>query len=151
MLASAAATGLGLRRIGSGMTGISTPDVDVVRRAYAALAAGDMEELEQCFARDAVWHEPGSNIHSGARVGWPEIRDEFLALLGPLSHGTLRTELVDIAVAEKYVVAVHRATGEHNGLTLDSTSRDVVLVGRGRIQEVWATHAKQSEVDAFWT
>ena len=133
------------------MTGISTPDVEVVRRAYAALAAGDMEELEQCFARDAVWHEPGNNIYSGVRVGWPEIRDEFLALLGPLSHGTLRTELVDIAVAEKYVVAVHRARGKHNGLTLDSTSRDVVLVGRGRIQEVWATHAKQSEVDAFWT
>jgi ketosteroid isomerase-like protein len=151
MLAPAAATGLGLRRIGSGMTGISTPDVEVVRRAYAALAAGDMEELEQCFARDAVWHEPGSNIYSGVRVGWPEIRDEFLALLGPLSHGTLRIELVDIAVAEQYVVAVHRATGEHNGLTLDSTSYDVVLVGRGRIQEVWATHAKQSEVDAFWT
>jgi ketosteroid isomerase-like protein len=106
MLASAAATGLGLRRIGSGMTGISTPDVEVVRRAYAALAAGDMEELEQCFARDAVWHEPGSNIYSGVRVGWPEIQDEFLALLGPLSHGTLRTELVDIAASEKYVVSI---------------------------------------------
>jgi uncharacterized protein len=103
------------------MTEISTPDVDVVRRAYAALAAGDIHQLEQCFARDAVWHEPGSNIYSGDRVGWPEIRDEFLALLGPLSHGTLRTELVGISVSERYVVAVHRATGEHNGLTLDST------------------------------
>ena len=133
------------------MTGISTPDVEVVRRAYAALAAGDMEELGQCFARDAVWHEPGSNIYSGVRVGWPEIRDEFLALLGPLSHGTLRTELVDIDVSERYVVAVHRATGKHNGLTLDSTSYEVVLVVRGRGQEVWAFHAKQAEVDAFWT
>lgn len=132
------------------MTGIPTPDVDVVRRAYAALAAGDIHQLEQCFARDAVWHAPGSNIYSGDRVGWPEIRDEFLALLGPLSHGTLRTELVDIAVSERYVVAVHRATGKHNGLTLDSTSYEVVLVVRGRVQEVWAFHAKQAEVDAFW-
>jgi hypothetical protein len=30
-------------------------------------------------------------------------RDEFLALLGPLSHGTLRTELVDVDVSESYV------------------------------------------------
>ena len=132
------------------MTGILASDVEVVRRAYAALEAGDMYELEKCFARDAVWHEPGSNIYSGDRVGWPEIRDEFLLLLGPLSRGTLRADLVDIAVGEKYVVAVHRATGQHNGVTLDSTSCEVVLVVRGRVQEVWATHAKQAEVDAFW-
>jgi uncharacterized protein len=132
------------------MTGIPTSDVEVVRRAYSALAAGDMQELEQCFARDAVWHEPGSNIYSGVLVGWPEIRDAYLALLGPLSHGTLRTEIVDIAVAEKYVVAVHHVQGEHKGLTLDSTSYDIVVVARGRIQEVWATHAQQAQVDAFW-
>jgi len=58
---------------------------------------------------------------------------------------------VDIAVGEKYVVAVHRTTGEHNGLIRDSTSCQVGLVARGRIEEVWATHANQAEVDAFWT
>lgn len=133
------------------MSGVPASDVDVVRRAYAALAAGDMQELEQCFARDAVWHEPGSNIYSGDRVGWPQIRDELLALLGPLSQGAFRAELVDVTVGEKYVVAVHRATGEHNGRTLDSTSCQVARVVRGRIQEVWSLHADQVEVDAFWT
>jgi len=132
------------------MAGVLASDVEVVRRAHAALAVGDMHELEQCFAHDAVWHEPGSNIYSGDLVGWPEIRDEFLLLLRPLSRGTLSTELVDITVGEKYVVAVHRATGQQNGVTLDSTSCEVVLVVRGRVQEVWATHAKQAEVDAFW-
>ena len=68
-----------------------------------------------------------------------------------MSHGTLRTELVDVAVSKGHVVAVHRATGKHNGLTLDSTSYEVVLVVRGRVQEVWAFHTKQAEVDAFWT
>jgi len=68
-----------------------------------------------------------------------------------LSHGTLRTELVDVDVSKEHVVAVHRATGEHNGLTLDSTSYEVVLVVRGRVQQVWAFHANQAEVDAFWT
>ena len=133
------------------MNAIPTSDVDVVRRAYAALASGDIDQLEQCFAHDAVWHEPGNNIYSGDRVGWPEIRDDFLALLGPLSHGTLRTEVLDIAVSDGHVVAVHRATGEHNGLRLDSTSYEVVVVVRGRLQEVWAFHANQAEVDAFWT
>ena len=125
--------------------------VDVVRRAYAALDTGDMEELQQCFARDAVWHEPGDNVYSGDRVGWPEIRDELLALLGPLSRGAFRAELVDVAIGLEYVVAIHRGQGEHDGRSLDSLSFQVVRVVRGRIQEVWSTYANQAEVDAFWT
>ena len=133
------------------MAGVLASDVEVVRRAYAALAEGDMYGLEQCFAHDAVWHEPGSNIYAGERVGWPEIRDSILALLGPLSQGTFRAELIDIAVGDEYVVAVHHAKGERNGRTLDSTSCLVVRVARGRMQEVWTAHANQAEMEAFWT
>jgi len=126
-------------------------EVNVVRRAYAALQGGDMDELEQCFARDAVWHEPGDNIYSGDRVGWPQIRDEVLALLGPLSRGAFRAELMDIAVGQEYVVAIHRGQGQHNGRILDSLSFQVLRLVRGRIQEVWSTYVNQAEVDAFWT
>ena len=133
------------------MCAISAADVDVVRRVYAAFATGDLEELEQCFARDAVWHEPGNNIYSGDRMGWPEIRDEVFALLGPLSRGAFRAELVDIAVGQEYVLAVHQGQGEHNGRILDSLSFQVVRVVRGRIQEVWSNYANQAEVDAFWS
>jgi uncharacterized protein len=130
---------------------ISAADVHVVRRVYAALATGYMDELEQCFARDAVWHEPGDNIYSGDWVGWPEIRDGLLALLGPLSRGAFRAELVDIAVGQEYVVAVHRGQGEHSGRMMDSLSFQVARVAGGRIQEVWSNYANQAEVDAFWT
>jgi len=133
------------------MSGVPASNVDIVRRAYAALAAGDMQKLELCFARDAVWHEPGDNIFSGDRVGWPEIRDELLALLGPLSEGAFRAELVDVTVGDQYVVAVQRGQGKHHGRTLDSTSCQVNRMARGLIQEVWATHANQAQVDAFWT
>jgi len=126
-------------------------EVNVVRRAYAALQGGDMDELEQCFARDAVWHEPGDNIYSGDQVGWPQIRDEVLALLGPLSRGAFRAELMDIAVGQEYVVAIHRGQGQHNGRILDSLSFQVLRLVRGRIQEVWSTYVNQAEVDAFWT
>ena len=129
----------------------ATGAVDVVRRAYAALERGHMDELEQCFARDAVWHEPGDNVYSGDRVGWPQIRDEVLALLGPLSRGAFRAELVDITVGQEYVVAVHRGQGEHNARILDSLSFQVLRLGGGRIQEVWSNYANQAEVDAFWT
>ena len=132
------------------MCAILPADGLVVRRAYAALATGDMDELEQCFARDAVWHEPGNNVYSGDWVGWPEIR-ELLAILQPLSRGAFRAELLDIAVGQDYVLAVHRGQGEHNGRVLDSISFVVCRVAGGRIQEVWSNYAVQAEVDAFWS
>jgi ketosteroid isomerase-like protein len=135
-----------------GIGAVETPavGVDIIRRAYAALERRDMDELEQYFARDAVWHEPGDNIYSGDRVGWPQIRDELLALLGPLSRGAFRAELVDVAVGKEYVVAVHRGHGEHNGRILNSTGFEVARIAGGRIQEVWSNYANQAEVDAFW-
>lgn len=132
------------------MCAISAADGLVVRRAYAALARGDMDEMEQCFARDAVWHEPGHNVYSGDWVGWTEIRELF-AILGPLSRGAFRAELVDIAVGQEYVLAVHRGQGEHSGRILDSTSFQVARMAGGRIQEVWSNYALQAEVDAFWS
>ena len=90
-------------------------DVDVVRRAYAALDAGDLDTLESLFAWDAVWTMPGTSAISGVHHGWPEIRDEFILLLGPLSGGTLYADLVDVAVGEKYVVAIQRTSGLPQG------------------------------------
>ena len=133
------------------MCAISEADVHVVRRVYEALATGDVDELDHCFARDAVWHEPGHNVYSGDRMGWSEIRDDFLSLLGPLSRGAFRAELVEIAVGQEYVVAVHRGQGERNGRVMDSLSFLVFRLVRGRIQEVWSNYANQAEVDAFWT
>lgn len=132
------------------MYAMTTADGLVVRRAYAALAAGDMDEMEECFARDAVWHEPGDNVYTGDWVGWTEIR-ELLTILGPLSRGAFRAELVDLTVGREYVVAVHRGKGEHSGRILDSTSFQVARLAEGRIQEVWSNYAVQSEVDAFWS
>src|SRR5215211_761540 len=36
-------------------------DVAVVRRLYAAVAAGDLLAVAECFDEDAVWHLPGTN------------------------------------------------------------------------------------------
>jgi len=53
-------------------------DVAVVRRLYAALAAGDVATVETCFHPDAVWHVPGRSVLAGTYRGWPAIRDGLL-------------------------------------------------------------------------
>ena len=127
-------------------------DVDVVRRAYAALNAGDLDTLETLFAWDAVWTMPGTGAMSGVHKGWPAIRDEFLLLLGPLSGGTLCAELVDVAVGETYVVAIQRTSGCLKGRTLNVTSCQLVRMRHGLIAEVSGLYTADqlAEIGAFW-
>jgi len=104
------------------------------------------------FARDAVWIVPGSSAFSGVHVGWPAIRDEFIALLGPLSGGTFHVELLDVAVGERYVVAIQRTSAEFKGRTLGVTSCQLARIAHGLIQEVSGLYSAESlaEIDAFW-
>ena len=81
-------------------------DVAVVLRLYAAVVAGDLAAIGECFHEDAIWHLPGSNALSGTHRGWQAIRDDLLAKQGPLSGGTFRAESLDLAVGTESIVAV---------------------------------------------
>ncbi|MCU6480846.1 ketosteroid isomerase-like protein [Arthrobacter silviterrae] len=124
--------------------------VDVVRRFYTAVADRDMAAAQGCFAADALWHLPGSSPISGDHIGWAAIRDEFLAKLGPLSGGTFKAELLDVAVGEKYVVAIQHATGDFGGRILDITGCQLMRVQDGLIHAVRGHYSDQAQLDAFW-
>lgn len=124
--------------------------VDVVRRFYAAVAQRDMATAAGCFAADAVWHLPGASAIAGDHVGWDAIRDDFLGRLAPLSGGTFRAELVDVAVGESYVVAVQHATAHREDRTLDITGCQLMTVRDGLIREVRGHYSDQAALDSFW-
>src|SRR3712207_7056663 len=109
----------------------TTEDVAVVRRLYAAVAAGDLAAIGKCFHDDAVWHLPGTNALSATHRGWSAIRDNLLAKQGPLSGGTFRAELLDLAVGTVYIVAVVHATADRAGRRLDQTVCQLMRVQKG--------------------
>jgi len=129
---------------------ITESDVETVRRFYAAFAARDLETVRQCFAPDAIWHLPGRGAIAGDHRGWDAIRADFLARVGPLSGGTLRAELIDVAVGVDYVVAVQHATADHDGRHLDVTACQLIRMEGQRIAEVWSHYSDQYAFDAFW-
>src|SRR5688500_11329133 len=96
-------------------------DVAVVHRLNEAVAASDLDAIAACFHDDAVWHLPGAGALAGAHRGRAAIRDDLLARQGPLSGGTFRARLIDLAVGDEYIVAVAHATAEHAGRRLDQT------------------------------
>src|SRR5437764_12787921 len=98
-------------------------DVATVRRFYAAFVPRDFDTMRACFTPDAVWHLPGRNAIAGDHRGWDAIRRDFLDKTGPLSGGTLRAGLVDVALGTDHVVAVQQATADFERRTLDGTRR----------------------------
>lgn len=124
--------------------------VEVVRRFYQAVADRDLGAAEACFTPDALWHLPGQSPISGDHRGWAQIRDDFLAKLGPLSAGSFRADLLDIAVGTTFVVAVQHATASHGGRTLDVTGCQLIRVVDGLISEVRGHYSDQAALDAFW-
>jgi uncharacterized protein len=125
-------------------------DMAVVRRLYAAVAAGDLAAVGECFDEDAVWHLPGTSALSGMHRGWPAIRDDLLTRQGPLSGGTFRAKLLDLAVGDQYIVAIVHATAERPGHRLDQTVCQLMRVQKGKIVEVRGHYADEAALNAFW-
>ncbi len=125
-------------------------DVAVVRRLDAAAAAGDLDAMAACFHEDAVWRLPGRSVLAGTHRGWPAIRDEVFAMQPPLSGGTFRARLLDLAVGAESIVAVVHATADHAGRRLDQTVCQLMRVEGGKIVEVRGHYSDQAALDAFW-
>ena len=129
---------------------LTEDDVAVVRRLYAAVAAGDLAAVGECFHEDAVWHLPGTSPIAGTHRGWPAIRGDLLAKQGPLSGGTFRAQLLDVAVGARYIVAVVHATADHAGRRLDLMVCQLMRVQVGEIVEVRGHYSDEAALDAFW-
>ena len=129
---------------------VTDADVATVRRFYGAFLTRDVDTMRDCFTADAVWHLPGRGAIAGDHHGWDAIYDDFLAKTGPLSGGTLRAGLVDVAVGTDYVVAIQHATASHEGRELDVTGCQLIRMEGGRIAEVRGHYSDQYAFDAFW-
>jgi ketosteroid isomerase-like protein len=125
-------------------------DVALVRRFYAALAAGDLVTVEKCFRKDAIWNLPGNSRISGTHRGWPAIRDDFLAKLRSLSGGTFRAQFLDLAVGAEYIVAVGKGIAEYEGRRLDVSVCQLMRVQDGKIVEVRGHYSDPAQLEAFF-
>jgi ketosteroid isomerase-like protein len=135
---------------GEGAVTAETPK-EVVARFYKAVADRDLEAAGACFHEQATWVLPGVSPIAGEHRGWGSIRDDFLARLGPLSDGTFHAELLDVAVGERFVVAVQRATAHRERKRLDVTACQLMSIEDGKIVSVRGHYSDQQALDDFWS
>jgi uncharacterized protein len=126
------------------------PQVELIRRGYAAFASGDMATLNDMFADDIEWTIPGRSPISGTRKGKAEVFD-FFGQLAALSENTFALEMIDLLGSDDHVVAlVHESAhrGEHR---LDIDATHIWQVRDGKAVSFAAQTSDQYADDEFYS
>lgn len=125
------------------------PNAALLRRLFAAYAAGDLDAVGAALTSDVVWETPGRSALAGRRVGVEAVVDQ-LGRAAALSDGTYRAEVRDVLASDAHAVVLYTGTATRAGRT---AALDVVVytVADGRITHVRAIPADAAAFDAFWT
>lgn len=114
------------------------PNVQRIRDAYAAFAAGDLAAALKDLAPDGVFHFNGSGPLSGDHTG---VDDISAALIGTfeLTAGTQKLDIASVFADDHHVaVVLHETASRPDGATLDVDEVHVLaLDGEGRITDLW--------------
>lgn len=125
------------------------PNARLVRHAYEAFAAGDIDLVRAALARDVVWHQPGRSMLAGDHKG----PDEVLALLRQfkeLSDGTFVVDVVTMLADSERVVVLQEETARRGDRMLDAIAAVDYEVHAGKVTEVTVYHGDMYGFDEFW-
>jgi uncharacterized protein len=126
------------------------PNEELLRRAYAAFSAGDLDTVFASFDEDIRWHVPGRGALSGDYRGHAEVM-EFFGRILELSGGTFTVEPHDVLGNDEHVVVLVRLQGERDGKMLNTQDVHVWHVANGKATEFWEAPTDQYGTDEFWS
>jgi uncharacterized protein len=126
-------------------------NVAIMRRAYEAFNAADIDTLTELFDESAVWHLPGRSSMANDYQG----RDATLAYFGQLGQktgGTFQAELEQLFAGDDgRVIGLQRSTAERDGKRLDVGDCIVFELKDGRIVDGREHFNDLYAWDEFWS
>jgi hypothetical protein len=123
------------------------PHVALVRGAYEAFAKGDLAALDDVFAEDIRWHEPGRSQMSGTYEG----RDAVYAMFGrlmELTEGSFRIDVRSVLADDEYAMVLVDVSAHRGDQAYSVTNVHVSRMSGGKVAEFWETAGDQYAVDA---
>ena len=125
------------------------PNVELMRKGYAAFGGGDMATLGELFASDVVWHSGGNNQLSGDYEG----QEATFGLFGrffELSGGDISQELHAVLADDEHGVALVKVhVGRPDGRSYDGSEVHVFHIKDGKVTEFWGFSDDESGLDAL--
>jgi ketosteroid isomerase-like protein len=124
------------------------PNVDLVRRGYAAFGSGDLDTLRELIASDVIWHTGGNNQLTGDYEGL----DATFGLFGrffEVTGGDLSQDLHAVLADDEHAVAlVKQHVGTPDGRSYDGNDVHVFHIRDGKVTEFWAYSEDEAASDA---
>lgn len=126
-------------------------NADVVRRAYAAFNAADVDTLIETFDENASWHTPGKSPVAGVAKGRDAVFEQF-GKYGGETGSTFKATLKDVLSSDSgHVVGIHHNTATRDGKKLDTYCCIVFKLEDGRIIEGREHFGDLYNWDTFWS
>jgi uncharacterized protein len=125
------------------------PNLELMRRGYAAYTSGDLETIDRLFADDVVWHVSGRSPISGDYTGKEQVFG-FFGKLQELSGGTSKVEVHDLLADDDHGVAIVTQSASRDGRTYEGRVTHVLHLRDGKVTEFWDAYVDQYASDEFW-
>ena len=125
-------------------------NVAVVKKYFEALRSGKFELLNDLFADDIVWHQPGNGQLSGLHSGKPAVFNLF-GRFGKISQGSFKIDSVaNVMENGNWVTATLHFSATANDKAISMDGVDLMRIENGKIKEVYLFSADQDAEDKFW-
>jgi ketosteroid isomerase-like protein len=124
------------------------PNAAVVRAAFDAFEAGDLDAVGGACTDDVVWHVPGTHRFAGRFEG----RDAVTDRLRRMREAGIQTrlEIHDVVANDEHAVAlVHMHITNAAGQRYDQQQVQVWHMRDGRCHEYWAMNQDQAVLDVL--
>jgi uncharacterized protein len=126
------------------------PNLELLRRGYAAYGSGDMDTINELFADDVVWHVAGRSPLAGDYNGKEQVFG-FFARLQEMSEGTSKVEVHDLLADDEHGVALVVESATRSGRSHQGNATHVFHLRDGQVTEFWDAQTDQYAADEFWS
>jgi ketosteroid isomerase-like protein len=122
------------------------PNATLVRGAYDAFGKGDIAALDDVFAEDIRWHEPGRNQLAGDYQGRASVYELFGRLMA-LTEGSFRMEVRSLLADDDYTMTMVDVSAHRGQDSFTVTNVHVSRMADGKVAEFWEMSGDQYAQD----
>jgi uncharacterized protein len=112
------------------------PNVARIKDGYAALAKGDFAALNDLFAGDLLWPEPGRNQLAGDCRGRAAVYGYFGQLM-EVTEGSFHLDLQAVFADDERGVALVVSTASRGGRSVKANDAHIFHLRDGKVVEFW--------------
>src|SRR5271154_4982552 len=125
-------------------------NVDVVRSAFAAFEAGNIEALKKVLAPSVRYHSAPAGRFTGDYRGVRAVM-EFFGQIARETEGSIRVKPVDMVANGNRVFVLYEIKGQRGAKALDTTDVGVFTVIAGAVTEAIFYQSDYPAHASFWS